>query len=665
MAAGAVLIASPIIIHLINRLRVKRVRWAAMEFLLKAQKKLKRKVILQQLLLLALRCLLVGLVGVLFGRFVGCGSLGGKDSRPTMHIALIDDSPSMADAFRGDSGRPTDAFEEAKRVLVEQIVPALAEATSPQSVDVVRMSDFAAPRSFGRANASVVDEVKTYLAAYKTSTVRTPLTAALAKAKEMLDLTSTNDVGRVIHVLSDFRSGDWTADGPAVQELVKDLNSAGVKIHFVDVAHPFRKSDAKALPYHDNIGILEFRPTKSAVARGEPVEFILRVQNFGNSELKDVQFSIRVNGDENKGGRRVSIPTLPGNQDRTVKVEVLLDRTGTPDTPLERFSLVSAVMETPEPGGIAADNARHAVVEVKDKLPFLVIEGRPNLRDKREGDGFYLRTIFSNVLGGYAWETKNVRDLETLDLRRYSCIFLLNVPTVPDAGVKAIDAYLRDGGGVGVFLGPDVRPAEYTKTLYADGTGWFPVPLPERPTEPLPEEQQLLRRFNMQKKLMLRDRGLKTHPAVSGLYTDDRGLPTRDDEELEKYFRFVGIHQYWPIRRLGKWRDDKTITELYCMPNEQPVSNFEGAVQQIENKLPIEEARFEKFKPVLIKFKDELRKVRSGSAKAIRMKHSFASSGVSPKWATSARKSPACGTTQNSATRCISSNSMAAAASRC
>ena len=37
MMLGGLLILSPIIIHLINRIRYKRVRWAAMEFLLKAR----------------------------------------------------------------------------------------------------------------------------------------------------------------------------------------------------------------------------------------------------------------------------------------------------------------------------------------------------------------------------------------------------------------------------------------------------------------------------------------------------------------------------------------------------------------------------------------------------------------------------------------------------
>src|SRR6266513_932218 len=97
LAAAAALISVPIIIHLINRMRFKRIRWAAMEFLLKAQKRTRRRLIIEQLLLLALRCLLIALVGFLVLRFTGCGdnTLGGK---PNLHIVLLDDTLSMQDA---------------------------------------------------------------------------------------------------------------------------------------------------------------------------------------------------------------------------------------------------------------------------------------------------------------------------------------------------------------------------------------------------------------------------------------------------------------------------------------------------------------------------------------------------------------------------------------
>src|ERR1700690_1434660 len=98
VAAGAAMVSLPILIHLINRMRFKRVRWAAMEFLLKSQKRNRRRLILEQLLLLALRCLLILLAGLLLSRFIGCtGAWGGGafEQQSNLHVILLDDTLSM------------------------------------------------------------------------------------------------------------------------------------------------------------------------------------------------------------------------------------------------------------------------------------------------------------------------------------------------------------------------------------------------------------------------------------------------------------------------------------------------------------------------------------------------------------------------------------------
>src|SRR3954462_14426165 len=61
-AVGAAAVSVPIIIHLLNRRRFKVVTWAAMRFLLAAQKQNTRRLRLEQLLLLLVRCGLVALL---------------------------------------------------------------------------------------------------------------------------------------------------------------------------------------------------------------------------------------------------------------------------------------------------------------------------------------------------------------------------------------------------------------------------------------------------------------------------------------------------------------------------------------------------------------------------------------------------------------------------
>src|SRR3954454_19393558 len=59
LATAAAAVSIPIIIHLLNRKRFRVVIWAAMRFLLAAQRKNSRRLRLEQLILLGVRTLLV------------------------------------------------------------------------------------------------------------------------------------------------------------------------------------------------------------------------------------------------------------------------------------------------------------------------------------------------------------------------------------------------------------------------------------------------------------------------------------------------------------------------------------------------------------------------------------------------------------------------------
>ena len=60
--------AAPVIIHLINLLRHRVVRWPAMEFLLASQRKYRTRILLKQLLLLLLRILAIVGLALLFAQ---------------------------------------------------------------------------------------------------------------------------------------------------------------------------------------------------------------------------------------------------------------------------------------------------------------------------------------------------------------------------------------------------------------------------------------------------------------------------------------------------------------------------------------------------------------------------------------------------------------------
>src|SRR6476619_5016344 len=99
---GFLLALVPLLIHLINMMRHRRVKWAAMEFLLASYKKHRKWVWLRQMLLLALRmAALAILVAILaqwkpqhrwFARFSGAAA---------HHYVILDDSYSMTERVGG------------------------------------------------------------------------------------------------------------------------------------------------------------------------------------------------------------------------------------------------------------------------------------------------------------------------------------------------------------------------------------------------------------------------------------------------------------------------------------------------------------------------------------------------------------------------------------
>src|SRR6516165_7376963 len=160
--AGAALISSPIIIHLINRMRFKRVRWAAMEFLLKSQKRNRRRLIIEQLILLALRILLVLLAGLLLARFLGFSFAGIFQPQNTVHVVILDDRLSMTDHWKSEEGDVKNSFQVSKQLIEKEIARPATQGRSANRLVVLRLSDPGEPFD-QRLNEESLRDLTAYL----------------------------------------------------------------------------------------------------------------------------------------------------------------------------------------------------------------------------------------------------------------------------------------------------------------------------------------------------------------------------------------------------------------------------------------------------------------------------------------------------------------------
>ena len=615
MVVGALLISSPIIIHLINRMRFKKVRWAAMEFLLKSQKRSRRKLIIEQMILLFLRILMILLVGLLLARFVGCEK--GTEAQQTTHYILLDDTLSTSDSVRGDDGQVRDAFAEERRLAVDKIVAAVAQASSPQFVQVVRLSELDQPRNFGRINPATLDDMRSYLGQFKPSLMHVDLSTGLQAVKVQFE--AEKNMRKVLHVVGDVRAIDWgDRNKESLSKSFDDLKTAGVEIHLLDAVAPERSAQQKTPLANDNLAIVDLTPDAKIVAKFQPTEFGVRVRNNSNSEKKSVNIHVRVNGVERAEGL-VNIPSLPPNSDTYAKFVLTFDRSAGDAADeiatLDRFNLVSAHLDN-EPAGLVADNSRYTVVEVRDRVPILIVDNNPKDRGTKEAESFFLQKLFTEPIKGYDVQVKGVAELDVLNLQPYVSIFICDVPRLSPAALKNIEDYARSGGGVAFFMGPSIKSdviAEYNEKLYRKGEGVFPVPLDklvgvDNIDEVKRAADKMRRSFILNKKLLVR-RAMQGHPALEKLYKDNRGQAVSEDE-YEKFFNFVIIDRYAKVNTQAVQGGAGGAETLIYLQNTNPMDNYTGRVNAMTDKLPVTDP---KYGALLARYRQALRQTAGSS----------------------------------------------------
>ncbi len=457
--------AAPLLIHLINLLRYKRVKFAALEFLLASQRKYRTRVLLKQILLLLLRTAAVlGIVLALaqprWKHALGT-LLGGQR---TAHVILIDDSYSMGEGPAGGGDGGATAFDRGRRVA-ERLVAELAGASGSHELSLGRFSSVATGPSTAAGGFDVVREavtpttvqaVRGELAELAPSWSDVAPSAALAPAVEWLG--AGTDAARVLWLVSDFRAKDWQGDDDT-PALLRRLADAGVELRLVDCALD---------PPPDAAGNLTVE--RLEMVGGVPATDVLlplevTVRNHSAVGVRDVQVELQEDGVARPGLR---IAEIPAGGAATRRFEARFTQSG--------GHVVEARIP---PDTLVADNGRTLAIDVVDRLDVLLIDGDQR-GGGRAGDAFYVAAALAPGAGaptGLRPRIEPPRALATLDLAAFDCVWVLDVERLDEAEVAALEAFARAGGGVVFFAGPRTKAEEVNRTLFRGGTGLFPVPL--------------------------------------------------------------------------------------------------------------------------------------------------------------------------------------------
>lgn len=469
LVGGLAAISAPVIIHLLHRRKIKQVDWAAMRFLLELLAKRRRRLFLDQLLLLLVRTLIVACIALAMLRPAfhrrngGLPSAGMARQGRTASVLLIDDSLSSG------AGRAQPASETMKALglaYVDSLAPG-------DEVSVLLMSQLGAP-----ANDPAFDlgAVKSSLSNLKPSAVATDvqrlLEAGLSQLKRHIN------PGAELVLLTDARKDGWHSDDKVRwDELREQLTpkkggTSGTRRspHVVVLAPAGASVD-------ENLAITSIGMDRTLVSAGRPANIRVLVQNFGKQGSRQATVQVSVNGVV-IGSRQLEIPPS-GQQEPSF-----------PNTfPTPGSYAVEAVL-VDNHDSLAPDDRRATSIQVESSLPVLLVDG-PTFQGLEGKVGFLHYALEPESEPGGAFKVTRIPLTQFLPsmLKDSRVVVLGDARVLEPAMVDALERYVVGGGGVLVGLGPDSDFELINRYWARSGEGFLPCPVsaattPDRPAIP-------------------------------------------------------------------------------------------------------------------------------------------------------------------------------------
>lgn len=474
---ASLMVALPILIHLINMMRHRKVKWAAMDFLLQSHKRQRNWVRLKQLLLLLARIAALLLALFMFGQ-VGCQNgniaqlLGG---RTTHHYILLDDSYSM-----GESNNGKTVFDIARETMPNLISRVLKK--SDQRVTLIRFS-----QAGRRTQVAAAGKALTQLAdidgqlvdsdfmqlleerrnSFDVSTLATGPQDALAMTKELI-LERAQEKS-FVYVLSDFRAKEWSNPANQIPEL-NAIRAAEGEIQFINCV---KKSQ-------QNIGVRLLNSVGNIRAVNVPFPVKLEVENFGDTPINNLTVRVfsqafnrlveATSSPESAAPAEAELPSVFIQEIAPGKIE-------TRDF-FVFFSVPGrhAVRVQLGDDAINRDNSRWLIVDVATNASALVID------DEQESSAYFLSSAFQpgRAISGVQADVKTkefLRDVAPENLAKFDSIFICGVDSLDGIAVQKLENYVRNGGGVCFSFGPKANLQYYSTELYRNGEGLLPLPV--------------------------------------------------------------------------------------------------------------------------------------------------------------------------------------------
>ena len=430
------LASAPVIIHLLNRRRLVRVDWAPMRVLRQTVASNRRRVRLEQWLLLALRTLAVAMLIVAVARpMLAASSLAGIDaSGRGSRVVVVDDSLGMGAASDGSTAyrRAVDAAA----ALLERIGP-------DDEVTVLRTSAADDPLAT-HARLESPDAVVAALRDAGPSDAG----SAWAKTLEAVDgvLGSATYPMKEVTLVTDLGAHGW---GEGVSRVAARWAAEDVRLRVIDVGRPTP----------GGLSVVGLRPRDPVTLVDVDTAVLVDVANDGGGAAAGEAMTVSVDGVE----RSVDLPDVPAGGRVSVPVGVTLAEAG-PHRVEVRLP----------PDDLEADNRGFLVLEARAGLDVAVVDGEPGV-EPFEGETDFLTLALTAGYSRVKVRTLLPADWEAAPIAAADVVVLANVDRLPEERVAELERLVEGGTGLMVFAGSSTSPDLLNDRLFAGGEGLLPA----------------------------------------------------------------------------------------------------------------------------------------------------------------------------------------------
>jgi len=412
-------VSIPLIIHFLSKRRIKTIEFSSLKFLEQMQNSRMRWLRIKELILLALRMLIIALIVLAFARPTLRGFAG--SSRAATSVAIVLDRSASMDS-EGETGA---LFEEAKRIAAR-----LIESFDPgDRISIIPFPGQDKLEIIGPTNPG--DKIKGRLEAIELSYQKGNIGEALNEARKIL--RRSGDINQEIYIISDMQASGF-------ENLPSELlgEASWSNIHLFAVA-------PKSIG-GDNVAVSEALMPTQLMVPGENFVIECELVNYGHGRLENILVGVIVDG-ERKAQTTVSLPPAqPTRANFTIKV----------DTPGFHGGHIEIDHDSFEP-----DNKRFFSFLIPEKIDLLAVS---QSADQSGPIGLALNRVEA---GQIAYTGASIADLLREDLSHYDVILLNDIVSLDASRESAIRRFIDSGKGLFIALGKNADSGYWTRFLPA------------------------------------------------------------------------------------------------------------------------------------------------------------------------------------------------------